>query len=84
VINVLRVVTWPVWGLVPRLARLRARRAQWVSLRLHGELVMPENEMHTTGYWLTVPRQVMRELPFSLEARTDGAVAPIGKLFGGG
>ena len=40
-----------------------------------GELTMPENEMHTTGYWLTVPRQLMRELPFSLEERRDGVVA---------
>jgi len=40
-----------------------------------GELTMPENEMHTTSYWLTVPREVMRELPFSLEERRDGVVA---------
>jgi DEAD/DEAH box helicase domain-containing protein len=40
-----------------------------------GELTMPENEMHTTAYWLTVPREVMRALPFSLEERRDGVVA---------
>jgi DEAD/DEAH box helicase domain-containing protein len=40
-----------------------------------GELQMPENEMHTTSYWLTVPREVMSELPFSLEERRDGVVA---------
>ncbi len=40
-----------------------------------GELTMPENEMHTTSYWLTVPREVMRALPFSLEERRDGVVA---------
>jgi DEAD/DEAH box helicase domain-containing protein len=40
-----------------------------------GELVMPENEMHTTAYWLTVPREIMRALPFSLEERRDGVVA---------
>jgi DEAD/DEAH box helicase domain-containing protein len=40
-----------------------------------GELTMPENEMHTTSYWLTVPREVMRSLPFSLEERRDGVVA---------
>jgi DEAD/DEAH box helicase domain-containing protein len=40
-----------------------------------GELQMPENEMHTTAYWLTVPRELMRELPFSLEERRDGVVA---------
>ena len=40
-----------------------------------GELTMPENEMHTTAYWLTVPREVMAALPFSLEERRDGVVA---------
>jgi len=40
-----------------------------------GELQMPENEMHTTSYWLTVPRDVMAALPFGLEERRDGIVA---------
>jgi len=40
-----------------------------------GELFMPENEMHTTSYWLTVPREVMRTLPFGGEERRDGVVA---------
>jgi DEAD/DEAH box helicase domain-containing protein len=40
-----------------------------------GELQMPENEMHTTSYWLTVPREVMATLPFSGEERRDGVVA---------
>jgi DEAD/DEAH box helicase domain-containing protein len=40
-----------------------------------GELTMPENEMHTTAYWLTVPREIMRALPFALEERRDGVVA---------
>jgi DEAD/DEAH box helicase domain-containing protein len=40
-----------------------------------GELTMPENEMHTTSYWLTVPREIMRSLRFSLEERRDGVVA---------
>jgi DEAD/DEAH box helicase domain-containing protein len=40
-----------------------------------GELTMPENEMHTTAYWLTIPRQLMSSLPFSLEERRDGVVA---------
>jgi DEAD/DEAH box helicase domain-containing protein len=40
-----------------------------------GELTMPENEMHTTSYWLTVPREIVRALPFSLEERRDGVVA---------
>ena len=40
-----------------------------------GELQMPENEMHTTAYWLTVPRAVMASLPYSGEERRDGVVA---------
>jgi len=40
-----------------------------------GDLQMPENEMHTTSYWLTVPREVMASLPFGLEERRDGVVA---------
>ncbi|HSB61892.1 MAG TPA: DEAD/DEAH box helicase [Vicinamibacteria bacterium] len=40
-----------------------------------GELQMPENEMHTTAYWLTVPREVMASLPFRHEERRDGVVA---------
>jgi DEAD/DEAH box helicase domain-containing protein len=40
-----------------------------------GELKMPENEMHTTSYWLTVPRELMATLPFTLEERRDGVVA---------
>ncbi|HET7293093.1 MAG TPA: DEAD/DEAH box helicase [Vicinamibacteria bacterium] len=40
-----------------------------------GELRMPENEMHTTAYWLTVPRDVMAALPFGGEERRDGVVA---------
>ena len=40
-----------------------------------GDLQMPENEMHTTAYWLTVPREVMAALPFGHEERRDGVVA---------
>jgi DEAD/DEAH box helicase domain-containing protein len=40
-----------------------------------GELVMPENEMHTTAYWLTVPRELMATLPYGGEERRDGVVA---------
>ena len=40
-----------------------------------GELTMPENEMHTTAWWLTVPRELMSALPFTLEQRRDGIVA---------
>jgi DEAD/DEAH box helicase domain-containing protein len=40
-----------------------------------GDLAMPENEMHTTSYWLTVPRETMAALPYSGEERRDGVVA---------
>ena len=40
-----------------------------------GDLQMPENEMHTTSYWLTVPREVMAALPFTQEEQRDGVVA---------
>ena len=40
-----------------------------------GELQMPENEIHTTAYWLTVPREVMATLPFGGEERRDGVTA---------
>jgi len=40
-----------------------------------GELQMPENEMHTTSYWLTVPREIMSALPYGVEERRDGIVA---------
>jgi DEAD/DEAH box helicase domain-containing protein len=40
-----------------------------------GELQMPENEMHTTAYWLTVPRELMRAAALRYEERRDGIVA---------
>jgi DEAD/DEAH box helicase domain-containing protein len=40
-----------------------------------GELRMPENEMHTTACWLSVPRELMAALPYGLEERRDGVVA---------
>jgi DEAD/DEAH box helicase domain-containing protein len=40
-----------------------------------GELQMPENQMHTTAYWLTVPRERMSALPFAGDERRDGVVA---------
>ena len=39
-----------------------------------GELDMPEIEMHTTSYWLTIPREVMASVPGSSEERRDGVV----------
>ena len=39
-----------------------------------GELDLPEQQMHTTGYWLTVPRAVMAALPYAPDDRRDGVV----------
>ncbi|MGH9320415.1 MAG: DEAD/DEAH box helicase, partial [Vicinamibacteria bacterium] len=39
-----------------------------------GELDMPEIEMHTTSYWLTIPRELMASLPGTSEERRDGVV----------
>ncbi|MEW6322799.1 MAG: DEAD/DEAH box helicase [Acidobacteriota bacterium] len=37
-----------------------------------GELDLPEQQMHTTSYWLEVPREVMAALPFAADDRRDG------------
>jgi DEAD/DEAH box helicase domain-containing protein len=39
-----------------------------------GELDLPEQQMHTTAYWLTVPRAVMAALPHAPDDRRDGVV----------
>jgi DEAD/DEAH box helicase domain-containing protein len=39
-----------------------------------GELDLPEQQMHTTAYWMTVPRAVMAALPFAPDDRRDGVV----------
>jgi DEAD/DEAH box helicase domain-containing protein len=39
-----------------------------------GELDLPEQQMHTTSYWLTVPSSVMSVLPFAPDDRRDGIV----------
>ncbi len=39
-----------------------------------GELDLPERQMHTTSYWLTIPRELMTALPFSSDDRRDGVV----------
>ncbi len=39
-----------------------------------GELDLPEQQMHTTSYWLTVPAAVMRSLPYAPDDRRDGIV----------
>jgi DEAD/DEAH box helicase domain-containing protein len=39
-----------------------------------GELDLPEQQMHTTSCWLTVPTGVMETLPFASDDRRDGIV----------
>ncbi len=39
-----------------------------------GELDLPEQQMHTTVYWLTVPKPVMAALPYAPDDRRDGVV----------
>jgi DEAD/DEAH box helicase domain-containing protein len=40
-----------------------------------GELDLPEQQMHTTAYWLSIPAAVMGALPFASDDRRDGVVA---------
>jgi DEAD/DEAH box helicase domain-containing protein len=39
-----------------------------------GELDLPEQQMHTSSYWLTIPVDVMSSLPFASDDRRDGVV----------
>jgi DEAD/DEAH box helicase domain-containing protein len=39
-----------------------------------GELDLPEQQMHTSSYWLTIPAPVMAALPFAGDDRRDGVV----------
>ncbi len=39
-----------------------------------GELDLPEQQMHTSSYWLTIPAGVMGALPFGGDDRRDGVV----------
>ena len=39
-----------------------------------GELSMPEQEMHTTAYWLTVRRDVLAALEANSEEKRDGVI----------
>ncbi len=41
-----------------------------------GELDLPEQEMHTTGCWFTIPRRVMTALPYGGDDRRDGVRRP--------
>jgi DEAD/DEAH box helicase domain-containing protein len=37
-----------------------------------GELELPENEMHTTAFWITLERPLLASLPFSVSDRQSG------------
>jgi DEAD/DEAH box helicase domain-containing protein len=39
-----------------------------------GKLELPENEMHTTSFWITLGHQLLAELPFSLSEHQSGIV----------
>jgi DEAD/DEAH box helicase domain-containing protein len=39
-----------------------------------GDLDLPEQQMHTSSYWLTIPSSVMASLPFPGDDRRDGVV----------
>lgn len=37
-----------------------------------GYLSLPQNEIHTTAYWLTIPADIFHALPFSSEQKING------------
>jgi len=37
-----------------------------------GDLSLPQNEMHTTAYWLTIPAKVYHALPYSSVEKING------------
>jgi DEAD/DEAH box helicase domain-containing protein len=37
-----------------------------------GRLELPENEMHTTSYWITLERPLLESLPYSVSERQSG------------
>jgi DEAD/DEAH box helicase domain-containing protein len=37
-----------------------------------GELMLPEQEMHTTAFWLTLPQPLLDAMPFSRDERLNG------------
>ena len=39
-----------------------------------GELDLPEQQMHTSSYWLTIPAHVLGHLPYTADDRRDGVV----------
>jgi DEAD/DEAH box helicase domain-containing protein len=39
-----------------------------------GKLELPENEMHTTSYWITLERPLLESLPYNVSERQSGMV----------
>lgn len=37
-----------------------------------GDLQLPQNEMSTSGFWLTIPAEIYQTLPFTAEQRING------------
>jgi DEAD/DEAH box helicase domain-containing protein len=37
-----------------------------------GQLELPENEMHTTSYWITLERALLESLPYTINERQSG------------
>jgi DEAD/DEAH box helicase domain-containing protein len=37
-----------------------------------GDLSLPQNEMHTTAYWITIPASLFKSLPFPTEQKING------------
>ena len=37
-----------------------------------GDLSLPQNEMHTTAYWVTIPADLIQSLPFGAEEKING------------
>ena len=45
-----------------------------------GKLELPENEMHTTSYWITLGRPLLESLPYSISERQSGMFGPLHAL----
>src|SRR5438552_4042577 len=45
-----------------------------------GKLELPENEMHTTSYWITLERSLLDSLPFTVSERQSGMFGPLQAL----
>ena len=39
-----------------------------------GELDLPEQQMHTTAYWLEIPLSIINALPYATDDRRDGVI----------